>query len=179
MGVMAIKRKRDDGLRKLCECALRSWVRCDHPWYFSYNPKGKPRVRVSLDRHAGRHVDKLEEAKGLAATLRAAVDAGTYPPTVIAQESVEVATFAVAANRFLASVPILRGKNQGKARGENDLIMVERLCAWTPPGASKPLGEHAACSVTADVYEAFIGFLRGQGRAASTLSRLHPACEGA
>jgi hypothetical protein len=51
MAVMSTKRQRDDGLRKICAC--RSWTsaKCDHPSYFSYRAKGKPRVRVSLDRY--------------------------------------------------------------------------------------------------------------------------------
>ena len=140
---MKSKRQRDDGLRKICAC--RSWTsaKCDHPWYFWYKAKGKPRVRVSLDRYAGRHVEKIEEAKGFAATLRGAVDAGTYPPPSVSPEPIAVVTFAVAADRFWKTVPIKRGKNQGKPRGTNEAQMIGKLCAWTPPGASAPLGQHS------------------------------------
>ena len=43
--------------------------------------------------------------------------------------------------------------------------MIGRLCAWTPPDAATPLGQHAAGSVTADVYEAFITSLTSSGGA--------------
>jgi integrase len=68
-------------------------------------------------------------------------------------------------------VPVLSGKNQGKARGTNDRQMLAALCAWTPVGASVPLGEHAAASLTEDVLEAFVAHLRAAGRAASTVNK--------
>jgi hypothetical protein len=68
-----MKRQRNDGLRKICKCPLRNWARCSHPWYFSYKPKGAPRVRISLDRHTGHHVTALDDAKTIAANLRTAI----------------------------------------------------------------------------------------------------------
>jgi integrase len=166
-----MKRHRDDGLRKLCACSQRKWSVCTHPWYFSYKAKGKPRVRVSLDRYTGRHIGALDEAKGLAATLRAAVNDGTYPPvTPTPDPPAERVTFATAAERFWKHVPIKRGKNQGKPRGENESQIIGRLCAWTPPSTSVPLGQHSPTDVTEDVLEAFIAHLHAQGRAASTIS---------
>ena len=167
---MAAKRQRHDGLRKICLCSQRKWSACEHPWYFSYKAKGKPRVRVSLDRDTARHIEKIEEAKSIAATLRGAVDAGTYPPSSVSPEPIEAVTFATAASRFLESVPILRGKNQGKLRGRNDAQLIKGLCAWTPPGSAVPLGQHPPRAVTEHGYEAFTAHLRQLGRAASTVS---------
>ena len=175
-----MKRQRDDGLRKICVCSQREWSACDHPWYFSYKAKGKPRVRVSLDRHAGKHVEKLEDAKALAVTLRGAVNAGTYPPPPTQTAApIETVTFQSAASRFLESVPIQRGKNQGKPRGTNDAHLVGRLTAWTPPGASAPLGQHAAGSVTEDVYQALHGAPTAAGAGNVHRQQLHPVDQGA
>jgi hypothetical protein len=165
------KRQRNDGLRKICACSLRLWPRCDHPWYFSYKPKGAARVRLSLDRYTGEHVGSLDDAKTHAAQIRTAIKAGTFRPKPEPVSAPVVVTFAIAAERFLGTVPILRGKNQGKARGENDRQKVAALCAWTPPSGLVPLGNHPAGSVTGDVLEAFVAHLREQGRAAATVTK--------
>ena len=166
------KRQRNDGLRKICKCPLRNWARCSHPWYFSYKPKGAPRVRISLDRHVGQHVESLDEAKTIAANLRTAIVNGEYPPAPRAVETPAApVTLRTAADRFLESVPVLKGKNQGKARGINDHQMLATLCGWTPEGASVALGEHLPSALTEDVLEAFVMHLRDAGRAASTVNK--------
>jgi hypothetical protein len=125
------KRQRNDGLRKICKCPLRNWARCPHPWYFSFKPKGGARVRVSLDRHTGQHVDALDDAKTIAANLRTAIVNGEYPLAPQATEAPAVpVTLRTAADRFLEGVPVLKGKNQGKARGKNDRQKFAALCAW-------------------------------------------------
>jgi integrase len=48
--------------------------------------------------------------------------------------------------------------------------MMGKLCAWTPPAASTPLGQHSPADVTEDVLQAFTANLREQGRAASTVT---------
>ncbi len=96
-------------------------------------PRASPACAYRWTATPGRHVEKIEEAKGFAATLRGAVDAGTYPPPSVSPEPIAVVTFAVAADRFWKTVPIKRGKNQGKPRGTNEAQMIGKLCAWTPP----------------------------------------------
>jgi len=50
------QRKRNDGVRKLCECVRRTWPKCPHPWHFNFKPKGTPEhFRFSLERR----VEKL------------------------------------------------------------------------------------------------------------------------
>ena len=166
------KRQRNDGLRKICKCPLRNWARCSHPWYLTYKPKGTPRVRISLDRHVGQHVESLDEAKTIAANLRTAIVNGEYPPAPRAVETPAApVTLRTAADRFLESVPVLKGKNQGKARGINDHQMLATLCGWTPGGAFVALGEHLPSGLTEDVLEAFVMHLRDAGRAASTVNK--------
>ncbi len=142
------------------------------PLDFSYKPKGAPRVRISLDRHVGQHVESLDEAKTIAANLRTAIVNGEYPPAPRAVETPAApVTLRTAADRFLESVPVLKGKNQGKARGINDHQMLATLCGWTPEGASVALGEHLPSALTEDVLEAFVMHLRDAGRAASTVNK--------
>jgi hypothetical protein len=166
------KRQRNDGLRKICKCPLRNWTRCTHPWYFSFKPKGRPRVRILLDRHLGRSVESLDEAKTVAANIRTAIVNGEYPPKPQPAETPAApVTLRTAADRFLEGVPVLKGKNQGKARGTNDHQMLAALCTWTPGGATAPLGEHSPSALTEDVLEAFVTHLRTVGRAASTVNK--------
>jgi integrase len=169
---MIAKRQRNDGLRKICKCPLRNWARCSHPWYFSYKPKGAARVRISLDRHVGKHIESIDDAKTIAAGLRTQIAAGEYPPKPTeATPPAAVVTFAVAAHRFLTSVPVLRGKNQGKPRGKNDGQRIATLCAWTPQGDAMTLGQYPAAGVTEDLLEAFVTHLRARGRAAGTVTK--------
>jgi hypothetical protein len=46
-------RRRNDGLRKLCECPRRRWAKCEHPWHFNFNHKGEA-YRFSLERQVRR-----------------------------------------------------------------------------------------------------------------------------
>src|SRR5689334_15175607 len=142
------KRQRNDGLRKICGCTLRAWPRCEHAWYFSFKPKGGTRVRVSIDRYKGEHVALLEDAKTIAAELRTAVKNGMYPPQAPPRESAPVVTYQIAAERWLAHVPLLRGKNRGNARSYNDRHKIDAICAFVPEGRTHSIGTHEAASVT-------------------------------
>lgn len=57
---MNAERHRNDGLRKLCGCARRTWAKCEHPWHFDYKWNGE-RYRFTLDRTVGR---LRKDAKG-------------------------------------------------------------------------------------------------------------------
>lgn len=48
-------RQRNEGLRKLCGCARRTWAKCEHPWYFNFKHAGET-FRFSLVRRVGRLV---------------------------------------------------------------------------------------------------------------------------
>lgn len=57
-----------DGLVKRCGCPAKRWVRCDHPWWFDFKPKGGKRQRFNLNARSGKPADyvmKYEEAKTL------------------------------------------------------------------------------------------------------------------
>src|SRR6476661_679748 len=71
-------RRRNFGLRKLCECAPARWPKCPHPWHFSYKPRGGTRYRFSLDAEVGRHIEGKTEAERIANDFRTAINAGTF-----------------------------------------------------------------------------------------------------
>ena len=174
---MKSKRQRDDGLRKFARAA-RGRVRSVITRGISRTGQGQaPRARIAGPlRGSARR--EIEEAKGFAATLHGAVDAGTYPPPSVSPEPIAVVTFAVAADRFWKTVPVKKGKNQGKPRGTNEAQMIGKLCAWTPPGASVPLGQHSPADVTEDVLEAFTAHLRAAGACGVYRQQLYPVDQG-
>lgn len=49
------QRRKNEGLRKLCECSARVWAKCPHPWHFNFKWAGET-YRFSLDRRVGRLV---------------------------------------------------------------------------------------------------------------------------
>jgi integrase len=71
-------RAHGDHVRKVCGCDWRQWPKCAHPWYFSYKPRSGQRYRFSFDAEFGGHIDSKVEAEKKAATIRAAIDAGTF-----------------------------------------------------------------------------------------------------
>src|SRR5688572_28895151 len=55
MGDQTIARQKNDGLRKLCPCARRTWAKCPHPWHFNFKWAGET-YRFSLERQVARVV---------------------------------------------------------------------------------------------------------------------------
>ncbi len=54
-------RHRNDGLRKLCGCARRTWPKCPHPWHFNFKWADET-YRFSLDRVVN-HVVRAADGK--------------------------------------------------------------------------------------------------------------------
>ena len=73
------RRHHNNGLRKVCGCARRTWAKCPHAWYFNYKPRGGQAYRFSLDKHTGRHVDS-KSARALFSTYLVAVVNGSASP---------------------------------------------------------------------------------------------------
>jgi hypothetical protein len=48
-------RQRNDGVRKLCGCARRTWAKCAHPWHFNFKWNGEY-YRFTLERRIGKLV---------------------------------------------------------------------------------------------------------------------------
>lgn len=81
------KRRNNDGLRKLCNCAPRTWAKCAHPWHFNFchgkSPDGlKRHYRFSLDKHLGRRLKSKSEAEGEAERIRIAIRDGVFGATL-------------------------------------------------------------------------------------------------
>jgi hypothetical protein len=57
-----MKRERNDGLRKICDCPRRQWAKCPHLWHFNFK-WGDVALRKSLDALVGRKVTSKTEAE--------------------------------------------------------------------------------------------------------------------
>lgn len=64
-----LRRHRNDGLRKVWDCARRSWAKCAHPWHFSFKWAGTHH-RFSFDRQLKREGRSKSEVAAEADKLR-------------------------------------------------------------------------------------------------------------
>ncbi len=74
---MAEKHHQNGGIRKICGCPRRTWPKCVHAWHFNFYWKGTT-YRLSLDKHAGKHLDSKTAAEGVADSLRTAIRADEF-----------------------------------------------------------------------------------------------------
>jgi integrase len=77
-GNQPMRRRRNGGLRKRCECPRKVWPKCPHSWHLNYKPRGGPHYRISLDREAGKHLESKSDAEIVAARIRVAIDDGKF-----------------------------------------------------------------------------------------------------
>jgi integrase len=83
-------RRRNDGLRKLCDCPRKRWSECPHSWYFNFKWKDK-HYRFSLDKELGRRIDSKSVAEIEAENLRRAIREGRFRSDLPVRETL---TFA-------------------------------------------------------------------------------------
>jgi hypothetical protein len=98
-GSQPMKRTRNGGLRKRCECPRKVWPKCPHSWFLNFKPKGGPHYRLSLDQELDRHIDSKTEAIAEAERIRTAIRNGTFPKTpdpdpIVAECSLTFRAFA-------------------------------------------------------------------------------------
>jgi integrase len=162
-----ITARRNDGLRKRCECARRAWASCDHPWHFSFKWNGTHH-RFSLDKHAEQPIGTKDDAHQEADRLRRLIRAGSFPPApapVVATP--EALTFEQFADRWVTNARSTQSKNQQM----NDKGIVRRL-SKLDLGGVRLLGAQPIGVLTVDDWETAFRQLTG---AASTLNKYRQA----
>ena len=161
-------RHRNDGLRKICGCARRTWAKCAHPWHFSFKWDGR-HYRFSLDREVGKRLKDKGEARGEADRLRIAIRDGHFrqPVAIVPVPATpEAKTFADFADTYLT-----RGvQASGKKSWYDDKIVLGKLAAFRFEDGST-LGEKALGAITEDDLEAVLADLRARGRSVSTCNK--------
>lgn len=159
---------------KRCKHKPRDWPKCSDAWYFGFTPRGGKRQKFSLDAELGRHVDSATGAQEHAATIKAAMLAGTFIRAAARRraEQVPTATPDTVTFRTFGDVYIERhAKTCGKRTWKNDRGMLNRLCSFALPAGLTTLGDKALGAITEDDVEAFFAQLRQQGTAASTRNK--------
>jgi integrase len=158
-----MKRHANKGLRKLCDCARRTWAKCPHSWYLNFKPKGGPSYRLSLDKEAGKHLESKTDADTEAERIRREIRAGTFrrpAPVVTTPDALSFDAFGEKWVKGAASV-------SGKTSWKDDTYVLARIGAWTPEGAER-FGLKAIGMITEDDFEALRVHLRTIRRAANT-----------
>lgn len=156
-------RHRNHNLFKRCDCARRHWAKCPHTWWFAFKPPGGPHYRISLDKHAQKHIDRKSDAEDLAATIRTAIKAGTYGAAAPV-----MATLTGAQLLNLYDTRYLRDARAASA--DNLKYQIAKITATPlafPTGGTKPLGDWCVVDVTTDVIEQYREVRRPAGPAAT------------
>jgi integrase len=160
---------RNDGLRKVCACSRGKWVKCPHPWHFSFQWEGE-HYRFSLERHVGKKLTKAE-AEVEAERLRTAIRAGEFQearqralqPKPQRQEPL---TFRKFADDWCA-----RRGYQLVRPGDND-SRLKLICAFVLSGTEPTMtfGEKPVADITTGDIEAHRHHRRTQKRSAVTIN---------
>ncbi len=163
--------RRNDGLRKRCDCPRAKWPKCAHDWHFNFKPRGGPAFRFSLDREVGRRLTSKEEAEREADAIRVQIRAGTFRlaherrADVVAAEHRHAQEAACApgatllrdfASTYVARVSQVRPRNKS---WRDDASRLAVLAAF-PRVDGTPLGAVPIGAITEDDLEAFFGQLR-------------------
>jgi hypothetical protein len=158
-----MKRHRNGGLRKLCDCPRRTWAKCPHSWYLNFKPKDGPSYRLSLDRECDRHIESRTEAETEADRIRREIRAGTFRQPKPVVTTPDVLAFEKFGAKWIKGAASVSGRKAWK----DETYVLARIGAWTPEGAErfglKPIG-----AITEDDFEALRVYLRSLGRASNT-----------
>lgn len=162
-------RFQNNGLRKVCRCSRRAWAKCEHSWYLNFRYRKGKHHRISLDKHAGKHLSK-EQAKTLANDLRAAIQNGEYPPLTPSSVPLTTAdvTFAELGEKWIA-----RERQDRVDDWKSDRSRLARLAMLVLDDV--PLGQRPIGRITADDLEEVFRQLESK-LSGSTLNKYLQAC---
>jgi integrase len=161
-----LARHRNDGVRKVCGCARRRWSSCAHPWYFSFQWRGR-HYRFSLDRKIGRELSGKTDAEAEAELIRTAIRAGTFeaPPA-------EAVTMSALVDEYLRRYVRVR-KNEARALAHEQAL--NRICATVvthPTRGSMALGLWPTVDVVSDTIEQYREARLTSGKGVAGTNRL-------
>lgn len=160
-------RHQNHGLRKTCDCPRRSWPKCRHSWYLNFKPKGVgPHYRISLDKHAGKHLERKEDARAEAERIKTAIRDGLFRVATVTSPA-PVAAQDITFSAFVKTYTERVLEPSGNVTWASDAARLRQAEAFALP-AGGTLGGRAIGAVTADDVEAFVQSLRAAGRAASS-----------
>jgi integrase len=150
-------KKRSDGLRKRCACGPAKWVRCTHPWYFTWKRNGKE-YRESLHRRAAVPADYVmskTEAEGWRDILRTQIREGAYVP-IGADDPATIAqsTLADVIDRYLTDHVHRPGRRKGAVTNMESHLRLLRTTTIRIGKRGVAFGALPIRDITADHVEA-------------------------
>ena len=158
-------RHENHGLRKICGCPRRRWAKCEHSWHFSYK-HGERHYRFSLDKHAGKHLDRKADAEELAADLRKQIRAGKFGQVVPVCEM----TLAQLADTYVKrSVRVKHPDTADDYIG--GLGVICRTLLPRPTGGTAPLGDWRVTDIVPDTLERYREARRATGTGPGGVNR--------
>jgi integrase len=148
----------NDGIRKRCDCAKRTWPKCKHPWHVNFHHGGKEH-RFSLDVVAkARGVEPpstKDEAKTLRDQLRGEIRGGKFTVAPTPEPVSTALTFEDVVQRYrerYVNVPTRR--ESARAMFEVHLNMLLRAHLPAAKGATIELRQKPIDTITkADIEE--------------------------
>lgn len=129
---------KNDGLRKRCDCARRSWPTCSHPWFFSFKIKGGESHRFVLHKYADHRITTKAEALLERDRLRTLIRNGNFPPPALATTPVPVLTpaaltFGVFSEKWRTTARATVSDSQQTNDKAHTAILGRLLVGWSPP----------------------------------------------
>lgn len=157
--------RKNPGIFKVCDCATRKQATCKHSYYLAFRYQQGKHWRLSLDKVAGTHIEKIKEAKALAEDLRGQIRRGAYPPVVAPAAPETLATTASAITfTELGALWIERERMGRVAVWKTDRSCVAQLAAVALEAST--LGDRPIGRITADDLE--VAFRATEARVSRT-----------
>lgn len=117
-----------DGIRKRCDCGVRQWSKCAHPWHFSFHFRGiEHRYSLDVVARARREAPPvgLTEARSWRDRLRAEIRSGTFLDPTAPPPAAEVKlTFGDVCDQYLVRHVQLPTR---RPRGRREMEILIRL----------------------------------------------------
>jgi integrase len=159
------KRHDNRGLRKVCDCPRRRWLKCLHPWHVNVAVPGGLHLRKSVDKIAGKPVAKKEDAQALLEKLRTDLREGKQvlvkrngrvdlaAPTAPVRDML---TLAQLLDDYIARhVTIAPRGDNSIANAECHRRVITRTEVELPTGERRAFGEWLVRDITPDAIDKF------------------------
>ena len=173
----ASKRHSNKGLRKVCNCPRRHWQKCAHPWHVNFKLPGGEHLRKSVNRLAGKHIAKKEDAQKILERLRTQLRDGELvvvkrngradvaPPTA---PVVDTLTVEQLISQYITRHVSQSERESSAAGAECSKRVITRTEIELPTGEQRAFGQWLVRDVTSDAIDRFKAVRSARGPVTET-----------
>lgn len=162
--------RKNPGIFKVCDCPARKQATCKHSYYLAFRFRQGKHWRLSLDKIAGTHIEKIKEARALAEDLRGQIRRGAYPPVAASAAPETPATTANAITFAALGALWIEREREGRVGDwKSDRSRIDTLASV--PVGPETLGARAIGRITADDLEVAFRAIEGRGIAKQTINK--------